>query len=156
MNIIPFILLFFIIFSYIFFGYLITINLLGWLLIFIICNNLIWINPNDKNIQILRNVSIMILISIIYKIWLNSNIHISSLLFFYLYQIDFLDFFEWKHKKSKNFPKIYHIQLVNLTNELINLLNSLEEDKNYYMSLAFTPSYNKWKDKKSNAYYKKI
>jgi hypothetical protein len=62
--------------------------------------------------------------------------------------IDFRDSFEWELKSGITKPRISYLMIQNLTNEVQSLLNSLNHDVNYSMSLSFISSYSTWKNDK--------
>jgi hypothetical protein len=76
----------------------------------------------------------------------------SILIPFSFFEIDFRDSFEWKFDSYRDKHKISYLKLQTLTHDIISLLNSLNEDKNYSMSLSFISSYNEWKDNKENVH----
>jgi hypothetical protein len=77
---------------------------------------------------------------------------ISFLIPFSFFEIDFRESFEWKFDSYRVKPKISYLNLQTLTHDIISLLNSLNEDKNYSMSLSFISSYKEWKDNKENVH----
>jgi hypothetical protein len=67
---------------------------------------------------------------------------------FSVFNIDYRDSFEWELKHGITKPIISYLKIQNLTNEIQNLLNSLNHDVNYSMSLSFISSYSTWKNEK--------
>jgi len=73
-----------------------------------------------------------------------------NLIPFSVFNIDFRDSFEWKLKHGKVKPLICYLIIQNLTNEIQSLLNSLNDDVNYSMSLSYISNYSLWKNDKEN------
>jgi hypothetical protein len=73
-----------------------------------------------------------------------------NLIPFSVFNIDFRDSFEWELKHGTTKPIISYLMIQNLTNEIQSLLNSLNLDVNYSMSLYFISSYSTWKNDKEN------
>lgn len=100
------------------------------------------------------NICIIILILtwfiIIYGLFMNSLYAMSILIPFSFFEIDFRDSFEWEIKSYRDKPKISYLKIQNLTEDIIKLLNSLNDDENYSMSLSFISSYKEWKVNKKN------
>jgi len=88
----------------------------------------------------------------IYHFWDNSSNSLSCLTPFCLFEINFRDSFEWKFNSYRDKPKISYMKLQTLTEDIIKLLDSLNDDKNYSMSLSFISSYNNWKENKEKVY----
>jgi hypothetical protein len=117
-----------------------------------------WNNPwikyfVDKFLMIhqleIRILSIVLAIYLINKlIFYNSLYNISILIPFSALNIDFRDSFEWKFNSYRVTPKISYISLQTLTQDLTNLLESLEVDTNFSMGLSYIDSYNDWKEDK--------
>jgi len=79
-----------------------------------------------------------------------SNDFNMNLIPFSFFNIDFRDSFEWELKSGINKPRISYLMIQTLTNDIQSLLNSLNHDENYSMSLSFISSYSRWKNDKEN------
>jgi hypothetical protein len=64
------------------------------------------------------------------------------------FDIDFRDSFDWKFNSFGVKPKISYLKIQTLTEDIIKLLHSLNDEENYSMSLSFISSYKEWKDNK--------
>jgi hypothetical protein len=106
-------------------------------------------NENFINLYFIWIIFIFILI-IIFK--MKSLYAMSILIPFSVFEINFRDSFEWKFYSYRAKPKISYMKLQTLTEDIIKLLDSLNDDKNYSMSLSFISSYNNWKDNKEKVY----
>lgn len=73
---------------------------------------------------------------------------LSILIPFSQFEIDFRDSFNWKKGSFRVKPIISYLKIQTLTEDIIKLLHSLNDDENYSMSLSFIPSYRKWQDNK--------
>lgn len=71
----------------------------------------------------------------------------SILIPFSLFDIDFRDSFEWELESYRVKPQILYMCVQTLTKDLINLLDSLNDDVNYSMGLSYISSYKEWEDK---------
>jgi hypothetical protein len=67
---------------------------------------------------------------------------------FSFFEIDFRDSFEWKFNSYRVKPVISYFKIQTLAKDIIELLNSLNDDENYSMSLSFISSYNEWQENK--------
>jgi len=72
----------------------------------------------------------------------------SLLIPFSSFDIDFRDSFEWKFDSYRVKPKISYLKLQTLTGDIIKLLDSLEDNENYSMSLSYISSWKEWQDNK--------
>jgi hypothetical protein len=72
----------------------------------------------------------------------------SVLIPFSVFDIDFRDSFEWKINSYRVKPRISYLKIQNLTTDIANLLDSLEDETNFSMGLSFISSYKEWKDNK--------
>jgi len=77
-------------------------------------------------------------------IFYNSLHSLSILIPFSYFEIDFRDSFEWKINSYRVKPKISYLQIQTLTEDIIKLFNSFNEDENYSMSLSFISSYKEY------------
>jgi hypothetical protein len=68
------------------------------------------------------------------------------------FDIDFRDSFEWKFNSYRDKPVISYLKLQTLTKDIIKLLDSLEDNENFSMSLSFISSYKKWKENKNKVH----
>jgi hypothetical protein len=87
-----------------------------------------------------------------YNILKNSLYGLSILIPFSSFDIDFRDSFEWKFNSYRVKPKISYLSIQTLTQDINDLLDSLEDDANFSMSLSFISSYKEWKDNKEKVY----
>nr|QGP74776.1 hypothetical protein [Russula griseocarnosa] len=99
-------------------------------------------------IFILKYFKINLVILTLFWLFMNSSYDMSILIPFSFFEIDFRDSFEWKLKPNRVKPKISHLKIQCLTKDLISLLNTLDNDENYSMSLSFILSYKEWEDNK--------
>jgi len=76
------------------------------------------------------------------------NVILFSLIPFSSFDIDFRDSFEWKLDSYRKKPKISYLKIQTLTEDIKKLLDSLNDDGNYSMSLSFISSYKEWQDNK--------
>jgi hypothetical protein len=72
-----------------------------------------------------------------------------TLIPFSFFEIDFRESFEWELKSYRDNHKISYHKIQCLTEEITNLLNSLDNNENYSMSLSYISSYEIWKDNKN-------
>ncbi len=63
------------------------------------------------------------------------------------FEVDFRDSFDWEFK-TKIKTKITFLKIQCLTEDIIKLLNSLNDNENYSMSLSYISSYKEWKGDK--------
>jgi hypothetical protein len=104
-------------------------------------------NENIINLYFISLIFIiMFFLIIFFKI--NSLYSISLMIPFSTFEIDFRDSFEWKFNSYKDKPTISYLKVQTLTEDIIKLLHSLNDDVQYSMSLSFISSYKKWKDNK--------
>jgi hypothetical protein len=89
---------------------------------------------------------IMFLVIIFWKI--NSQYSMLIMIPFSSFDIDFRDSFEWKFDSYKVKPKISYLSIKTLSKDIKDLLDSLEENEIFSMSLSFISSYKEWKDNK--------
>lgn len=121
------------------------IQLVLLLMIFFISNTLIGIKPYNLNLQIIRLISIIVILIVIYN---NSNeiIYSSHLLPPYSWlKIDYVNDFlvkslNYYHKKFNIF------YLKNLTKDITIFLDNLNENDNYWLSLSFYPNIEAYKN----------
>jgi hypothetical protein len=78
----------------------------------------------------------------------NSLYTMSIFIPFSFFEIDFRDSFEWKFNSYRVKPVISYFKIQTLAKDIIELLNSLNDDENYSMSLSFISSYNEWPENK--------
>lgn len=98
-------------------------------------------------------IFLLIIIIIGFKCLKTNSIYGMSILIpFSLFEINFRDSFEWKFNSYRVKSEISYLKIQTLTEEIINLLNSLDNNENYSMSLSFISSYNEWKDNKEKLY----
>jgi hypothetical protein len=82
----------------------------------------------------------------------NLNLIPFSLVPFSFFEIDFRDSFEWQLNSYRDKPKISYLRIQTLTDDITNLLNSLNDDLNYSMSLSYISSYEIWKNNKEKVH----
>lgn len=105
-------------------------------------------NENVIN-QIISWLIIFLLIRLVVLWFTHKKFYcFSSLIPFSLFDIDFRDSFEWKLKSYRDKPIISYLKIQSLTEDITKLLNSLNDNLNYSMSLSYISSYEKWKDNK--------
>jgi hypothetical protein len=80
------------------------------------------------------------------------NVNLFSLIPFSSFDIDFRDSFEWKFDSYRVIPKISYLTIQTLSGDIIKLLDSLNDDENYSMSLSYISSYKEWKDNKEKVH----
>ena len=115
------------------------------IIVFFLSNFLLWIDPNNTQLKVIRAMAIIVIIFIIFN---NSLYNISILIPFSLFEIDFRDSFDWKYNSWKVKPKISYLKIQTLTKDLKELLESLNDDIDYSLGLSFIASYREWeKDK---------
>lgn len=103
---------------------------------------------NTEKIIILLLLSIIYLQFGLFIIFNNSLYSISILIPFSLFEIDFRDSFDWEYNSWKDKHKISYLKIQTLTKDLIELLESLNDDIDYSFGLSFIASYKEWeKDK---------
>jgi hypothetical protein len=108
-----------------------------------------WIISNKINTQfkVIRAMAIIVIIFIINSLIFNNSLYsISILVPFSLFEIDFRDSFDWKISSYRVKPKISYLKIQTLTEDIIKLLHSLNDEENYSMSLSFISSYKEWKN----------
>lgn len=94
-------------------------------------------------------IIIMALIAIIYYNLNYLSLGAMSLLIpFSVFDINFRDSFDWEFDSYRAKHKISYLKIQTLTEDLIKLLNSLMDDKDYSMSLSFISSYKEWQENK--------
>lgn len=101
------------------------------------------------------NINFIFLISIFLTLFLflkyvnfSPEFNIMNLIPFSFFDIDYRDSFEWELKHNTTKPIISYLMIQNLTNDIQILLNSLNHNENYSMSLSYISSYEIWKDNK--------
>jgi len=91
----------------------------------------------------------LLILIVLIKFWLMKSLYSMSILIpFSLFDIDFRDSFEWKFNSYRVKPKISYLKIQTLTQDIIDLLDSLEDNTNFSMSLSFISSYKEWQDNK--------
>lgn len=116
-------------------------DLIPWLIfLFIIINFIIIIFKYF-------NTNILIFLNKL-KLFIDPLYILPLLIPFSAFEIDFRDSFEWTLSSYKVKPKISYLKIQTLTEDIISLLNSLNFDENYSMSLAFISSYKEWVEDK--------
>nr|YP_010384619.1 hypothetical protein NDC34_mgp01 [Russula rosea]UHA57018.1 hypothetical protein [Russula rosea] len=100
----------------------------------------------NKNKIFILGILIFIMNSLV--LYNSLKLEMALLIPFSLFEIDFRDSFEWKHKRYGIKHKISYLKIQTLTCDIDNLLYSLEDEVNYSLSLSFISSYEKWKDNK--------
>jgi hypothetical protein len=82
----------------------------------------------------------------------STNVNLFSLIPFSSFDIDFRDSFEWKFNSYRVKPKISYLTIKTLTRDINDLLDSLEDEANFSMSLSYISSYKEWKDNKEKVH----
>jgi hypothetical protein len=80
--------------------------------------------------------------------WNSLNLNLFSLIPFSFFDIDFRESFEWELNSNRDKAIISYLRIQCLTEDIKNLLNSLNDDLNYSMSLSYISSYGTWKKNK--------
>jgi hypothetical protein len=102
----------------------------------------------EINLLDLKFIFIIMIIMIIF--WKMYSLYTMTILIpFSTIDINFRDSFDWKIKSYRDKPKISYLSIQNLFLDLSNLLESLEEDTDFSMSLSYISSYREWKNNKS-------
>jgi len=68
------------------------------------------------------------------------------------FDIDFRDSFDWKIDSYRDKPVISYLKVQTLTKDMKKLLDSLEDNENFSMSLSFISSYKEWKENKKKVH----
>ncbi len=107
---------------------------------------------NTWNFSLLLTILSIIITGFIFFKYLNTKslYNMSILIPFSLFEIDFRDSFEWELKSHQlnTKPTISYLKIESLTEDIIKLLNSLNDDENYSMSFSYISSYKEWVDNK--------
>jgi hypothetical protein len=115
------------------------LQLIIWIIVFFITNFLIGFNPFSFKLHIIRMLSIIMILYLSYKN-LDQSIYLTSLLIpISLDKIHFVHDFEIN---SLNFHKTRRTVLCinDLTLDIIDFINNLNEDDNYWVSFSFYPT----------------
>nr|WEH01508.1 hypothetical protein [Russula griseocarnosa] len=132
-----FIILIGIIFLYIHYGLFITIEILVWITVFIVSNTLLGINPHSKELKIIRIMSIIALIFIIYFNF-NSDHYKFTVLALSIDKISYLHEFNKPISGGGRSSFIKWVYL-NKNDDIPTFIKNLDDDKNYIVSIEFVP-----------------
>lgn len=125
---------------YIHYGLFIIFQIALLSLVFFISNTLIGLNPYSKELHIIRISAIILIIFTLY--YNQSHFLIGSILLLPPFSLDKIHYVHDFNIKFKNFlnEKRSVFFLKNLTKDIINFLDNLSEDDNYWAVLYFYPN----------------
>jgi hypothetical protein len=122
---------------------------LAQIIVFFSSNFLLGINPDNTQFKVIRAMAIIVIIFIINSLIFNNSLYtISILIPFSFFEIDFRDSFDWKFNSFGVKPNISYLKIQTLTEDIIKLLHSLNDEENYSMGLSFISSYKEWQENK--------
>nr|YP_009487209.1 hypothetical protein [Russula abietina]AWB36111.1 hypothetical protein [Russula abietina] len=124
------------IFIYIYFGLFVLIQIIIWLSVFFVSNFLIGVNPEHRELYLIRILSILVICFVFYY---NSKqiINTSYLLPLTIKNVSYLSDFKTPivFDNNRNEDKIYLYRVDNIS----NFLNKLDLDDNYILTMIFYP-----------------
>ena len=129
------------------FGLLVLIQILIWIMVFLLSNLLIGINPFSKELYIIRLISILVIIFILYYNY-NSSYQLSCLLPLSIDKITYVNNINKNIVIDSNYY-LKHLNEFN-DNEIFDFLDNLSYDDNYIVSLEYILDISKYTDEGPN------
>ena len=120
------------------FGLFVLLQIIIWLLVLFISNTLLGLNPNSKELHIIRIISIIILIFIIYNDTGHSGYLCSLVSPISVEDISYLDEFYYNLGYGEK-GRVYWIFKFS-TQEISKFLEHLDKDETYLINMEFIPS----------------
>jgi hypothetical protein len=125
------------------FGFLVLTQISILLLIFILSNSLLGLNPNEKWLHIIKIISIILIFLTLYYNWSEFKISTAFMVpvsiskISYLNDLDISVFPDLESEKTEIFREFTF-------EETKKLLNKLEDNESYVLDIAFIPDISLW------------